>query len=367
MTLSRTTRLRLLHGWGFRQGDLDLYGFSDGRDPADAEGYLGYAWYLRHVRPALNPPQARPLTENKWIFYRFAASIGIPVPPTLGLFDAVQGTSWDGERPLRTVEQVLEELAARRPTGLVLKPVGGGQGRDVLILDDVDHDSGRALTRTGERTALADVLRGLDLAGMRGYSGYVVQEPVANHADLRRVAPSTTNTIRVQTMVTDDGAAHVQAAIARFGREGGMADNWRHGGVNVAVDVEDGTMGRGLLRGAQERLTAHPDTGVAFTGAVVPAWAETLEVCRRAARLMPGLRSIGWDVVVTPEGPVVLEGNALWGLTMVQVHSDGFLADPAIRAQLEGAGVPLPTGSVVRRLPGRARDGIRAKLARWAS
>lgn len=138
---SRTDRLQLLLRWGYQSSDVDVYGFNDGRPIRDAARYLGYDWYLSHVRPVLNAQWAKPLTESKWVFYRFADALGLPTPHTLGLFDSTYGVSWDGQRRLQRVPQVLEELALRRPGGLVLKPVGGGQGKQLLILDSIDHSA----------------------------------------------------------------------------------------------------------------------------------------------------------------------------------------------------------------------------------
>jgi hypothetical protein len=342
--LSRAARLRLAYLWGYRTEDVDAYGFTGGRPLADAGRFLGYDWYLSVVRPVLNDGGAKVLTENKWVFYRFADSFGLPVPRTLGLFDPVHGVTWDGERPMRTVHDVLTELRRQRPGALVIKPAGGGRGSHVLILDAIDHDTGGAVTRTGEQVDLEATLTSLDLTGMRGVSGYVLQEPVRNHEELAQLAPWAANTVRIQTFLTGEGSVAVQGAVLRLGRRGGMVDNYSLGGLSVPVDAATATLGRGVLPGSTERLTHHPDTGLEFTGRQVPRWNETVDLCVRAARLFPGLRSLGWDVVITASGPVLLEGNADWGLRSLQMHTDGWLADPVIRAQLESLGVPLPTG-----------------------
>ena len=342
--LSRAARLRLTYLWGYRTEDVDAYGFAGGRPLTDAGRFLGYDWYLSVVRPVLNDGGAKVLTENKWVFYRYADGFGLPVPRTLGLFDPVHGVTWDGERSLRTVQDVVTELRRQQSDGLVLKPAGGGRGSNVLVLDAIDHDTGQAITRTGEQIDLQATLASLDLTGMRGVSGYVLQEPVRNHEELAELAPWAANTVRIQTFITGEGSVVVQGAVLRLGRRGGMVDNYSLGGLSVPVDPATATLGRGVLPGSTDRLTRHPDTGVEFTGRQVPRWAETVDLCLRAARLFPGLRSLGWDVVITPSGPVLLEGNADWGLRSLQMHTEGWLADPVLRAQLESLGVPLPTG-----------------------
>lgn len=362
--VSRVDRLRLQVRWGYQSGDLDVYGFNRGRPLRDAEHYLGYDWYLRRIRPLLNAPWAKPLTESKWVFYRLLESFGLPGPSTLGLFDSIHGVTWDGQRPMQTVPQVLEELDQRRPGGLVLKPVGGGQGKQLLILDTIDYSTGLAVTRAGGETNLERALAGVDLAGMRGYSGYILQKPLPAHEVFERLAPWTTNTVRVQTILGADGAVHVLATVARLGRRGSMVDNWEQGGVCVAIDPATGVLGRGVLK-THEWYTSHPDTDVPLAGVTVPFWDDALEVCRRGARLFPGLRALGWDIVITPDGPVVLEANADFGIRVIQVHTDGFLADPVFRARMEDLGVPLPDGAFVTRdAAGRVLSRAQKRFAR---
>ncbi len=366
--LTSPDRLRLLLKFGFQSDDLDVYGFNSGRPLRDAERYLGYDWYRHRVRPVVNAQWAKPLTENKWVFSRLLDSFGVPAPITLGLFDPIHGVTRDGQRPLRTSTQVFDELDERRPRGLVLKPVGGTQGKQLLILDAIDYSTRRAVTREGAEMSLEAALGRVDLAGMRGYSGYILQEPLAVHEVFERLAPWTTNTVRIQTILGSDGVVRVQAAVARLGRRGNMADNWEQGGLCVAIDAATGVMGRGVVkvRHGGDWYSSHPDTGEPFAGVQVPFWDDALQLCRRSARLIPGLRSLGWDVVIAPDGPVLLEANADWDLQLIQVHTDGFLADPEFRAQLLDLGVPLPDNRM-RALPRSAIARARRRIARTTS
>ncbi|MCZ2817343.1 sugar-transfer associated ATP-grasp domain-containing protein [Modestobacter sp. VKM Ac-2984] len=351
MTLTWLQRSKLVWLWGFRPADIPAYGFDGRRPTTDAGRYLGSDWNRRFVQDVVNDPRNHVLTEHKWVFYRFADGFGLPVPPTIGFFDSVQGVSWDGQRPMRTVPQVLAELDRERPSGLVVKPAGGGQGAQIVILDRIDHATGTATTRTGEETSLEQVLAALDPGGERGVSGYVLQHAVRNHPELEPLAPTTTNTCRVLTTVAEDGTSHVHGASIRLGRRGGMIDNWGSGGVSIPIDVTTGVMGPGILKGAPGDLTDHPDTGERFAGRQLPLWQETTELCRRAAVLFPGLRFLGWDVVIGPDGPVLLEGNVHWSLRGSQMlAAEGWLADPDTRERLEGLGVPLPTGRVSRQV-----------------
>ena len=43
-------------------------------------------------------------------------------------------------------------------------------------------------------------------------------------------------------------------------------------------------------------------------------------MCEEAARVVPQMRYIGWDIAITKNGPVMVEGNNLPGYDMCQNH-----------------------------------------------
>ncbi len=57
----------------------------------------------------------------------------------------------------------------------------------------------------------------------------------------------------------------------------------------------------------------------------VPEWEKLVRGSLRAHTCFPDVHSIAWDWVVTPKGPVLLEGNAGWGVVTPQIFYGGFL------------------------------------------
>ena len=356
---------RLIYGWGHRREDLALYGVTTGRRSAqEATDLIGFEWMRQHLRPALNQRPAFAHARNKWMFYRLLDGFGLPIPRTYGLYEPVHGISWDGERRLRNPEEVLAELHRLRPDGVVFKPCGGLQGKGLLILDRIDYEADRAVTRTGQELSLSGAVAGLDPAGMGAHPGYLPQEPVTNHPAVAVLAPWTANTLRIVTLVDLQGEAHLLGVSLTLGGKGSMASNWHAGGVSVSVDIDSGVMGRGLLAEGFQWVEEHPDTGVRFTDRPLPGWKAAADVCLRGALLFPGVRSFGWDVVLSPTGPVILEANDGWDLRSLQVHGRGLLADERVRGLLVAAGAPLPSGNLVRNGPGRLAAELRTAARR---
>lgn len=63
---------------------------------------------------------------------------------------------------------------------------------------------------------------------------------------------------------------------------------------------------------------------------LLPHWRDLVEFSHRAHRQFPDLVAIAWDWVITPEGPVLLEGNSGWGTATPQMLKGGFLTTEAV-------------------------------------
>jgi hypothetical protein len=54
----------------------------------------------------------------------------------------------------------------------------------------------------------------------------------------------------------------------------------------------------------------HPVTGVEVAGRPVPCWDQVVALAQRAHRVASDRVLVGWDIAVTPQGAILLEGNA---------------------------------------------------------
>lgn len=134
------------------------------------------------------------------------------------------------------------------------------------------------------------------------------EEVIAQHPDLDRLWPGSINTIRLVTILKD-GKAHVVASFLRVGNGEKPVDNFNNGGVVVPLIRETGEVPCAAVDKAGRRYETHPGTGTPFVGFQVPLWEEVMALVQEAANVVPGVRYVGWDVAVTPTGPVLVEGN----------------------------------------------------------
>lgn len=148
------------------------------------------------------------------------------------------------------------------------------------------------------------------------------------HPRMHALHPDSLNTARVVTQVTADGKVDIVGCILRMG-VGINTDNLSTGGIACPVDIATGQVtGPGVSFDITKgEFETHPTTGVTLNGFQIPHWNAVTELCRTTATEFLPNRSVGWDVAVTEDGPVLIEGNHDWGARLLQMpHKQGFSA-----------------------------------------
>jgi glutathione synthase/RimK-type ligase-like ATP-grasp enzyme len=144
---------------------------------------------------------------------------------------------------------------------------------------------------------------------------------------LRNFNPDTINTIRVLTKNVGGNIQIVSAAV-RFGRRGQFVDNMHAGGLAASVDVETGKINSHAGRRFDPiKYVEHPDSHLTFEGVQIPQWQEIKQLVFHTLTLLPPYFSVGFDIVTTDNGPLVLEINTGAGMDLAQVGKDWGIAD----------------------------------------
>lgn len=179
--------------------------------------------------------------------------------------------------------------------GLVLKPTDGNCGIGITFIDTATHD--------------ANTLRAL----MQNGDLQLVEERVQQHPDLHALSPSGVNTVRIFTCLDANDRSQILGCRLRISVDSPV-DNMAAGNLAAPVDDDTGVVtGPGVYSDITKPPEAvHPVTGVAIVGFEIPYWEETLALVRAASERHPQNRSIGWDVVITSDGPGLIEGNHDW-------------------------------------------------------
>lgn len=170
-----------------------------------------------------------------------------------------------------------------------VKPLSGHWGNGFRIVDSaVDTDVVEHLSRLYP-------------------NGFLAEELIVQDSSVGQLHPESVNTLRIQTYMGPDGI-EIKWPCLRMGRGNSIVDNAGAGGVFGAVDVASGTI-IGVCDESHNVYEVHPDTGVPIIGFRIPRWEEACQIAKKMAQRIPACQFIAWDLALTPDGWVLVEGN----------------------------------------------------------
>ena len=229
-----------------------------------------------------NDPKYMPLIENKLSFNT--------------LFSKYVKRDW-----LDLSKATFEQFQAfiERHAVFMAKPADGMCGKGIEKITASEHDA---------KTLFAY---------LNAHNLTLLEEVAVQHPDLMALHPYAVNTCRVITLLKD-GIVHVIAAYLRIGN-GNIVDNFNSGGMVVPINKETGRIEYPALDKAGNLYEAHPLTGVPIKGFVIPLWDQVLTLVKEAGLIVPQVGLVGWDVCVTKDGPILIEGNDFPGHDIYQL------------------------------------------------
>ena len=172
--------------------------------------------------------------------------------------------------------------------------------------------------------------RGIDIYHMKDYEpkalfdlliankAYLIEEVVEQDDVMNSMSPSSVNTIRIITIRNGEKVTLV-AGCVRVSRSGNVVDNFNAGGLSGILDINTGKIVTDGYDKFRDTFVTHPDTGTKFIGFEIPMWDEVVALVTEAAKVVPEVRYIGWDVAISKKyGPLLIEGNSYPGQDVTQ-------------------------------------------------
>ncbi|PAU92842.1 hypothetical protein CK503_14230 [Aliifodinibius salipaludis] len=247
------------------------------------KGWMPDDYYRFKFLPKMNPEKYMRFSEAKAIDHKLFN--GAVVDPfftrTNGQYYHKDGTVLKQEE----LDQILQEVNDE----IIIKPDSGRGGQGIIFT----HPDELHFEKLPKSTDL------------------IFQPVVQQHPELQKLYPHSVNTLRVLTLLDDEGTIQVKFIIIRFGREGSRVDNASRGGGWVFVNI-DGTVhptafdSIGLEIGKR-----HPDTGMLYSDLKLPFLPAIISLCKSVHHSFPYTRVIGWDIFVNEqEEPKIIEWNA---------------------------------------------------------
>ena len=179
----------------------------------------------------------------------------------------------------------------------IYKPAGEAQGQGIKVFENVEAES------------VWNEIKDKPKA--------ILEEWITQHEELNKIYSDAINCIRIIT-VFKDGKNHFLTGGITWGN-GKKIANASASGIVSPVNFETGLLEKPAADFYGHSYTKHPITGENVIGIKLPYWKETLAMLDKAAAEIPQVGYIGWDVAITPSGPIIIEGNTTPGYKYYQI------------------------------------------------
>lgn len=141
---------------------------------------------------------------------------------------------------------------------------------------------------------------------------YLIEEHIEQHNDLKRLYSESVNSLRVISFLQDNGEVVILRAVLKIGNRAGI-DNCRNGGMYTFLD-ENGLVIMPAFDENNIIYESHPKSGEKIVGFQVPHYNEIKTLIEKVGKVVPQIRYVGWDVAISENGPVIIEGNEYSGI-----------------------------------------------------
>lgn len=135
---------------------------------------------------------------------------------------------------------------------------------------------------------------------------FLVEQVIPQHPDMAALNSTSVNSLRIVSYF-DGTDVHILARVLKMGN-GGVIDNFAHGGMYTMLD-ENGVAMHAAFDIQGDAYEIHPLSGIRIPGFQVPMFDKVEALVDEVARFVPQIPYVGWDIAISPDRPVVIEGN----------------------------------------------------------
>ena len=198
---------------------------------------------------------------------------------------------------------LFDEFVKKNPV-FVVKPLSSHLGIGVKKID---------LAEYSDNKALFDEL--LNLGKVHAKDSFfndaslMLEEVIDQDPALAAIHPYSVNGIRISTF-RRDGKVTILYPWFKVGANKSFVTSAAFGTYDAGIDAETGVVYTDGFKENGEYDVVHPLTNIVFKGYQIPKWSELVETVKEMALSLPdSINYIGWDMVLTPKGWCIMEGN----------------------------------------------------------
>ena len=153
---------------------------------------------------------------------------------------------------------------------------------------------------------------------------FLLEELIDQNERLASIHPYSVNGIRITTLRTAEGVKILYPWF-KVGANKSFVTSAAFGTYDAGIDPLTGIVVTDGFKENGESDVAHPLTGIPFKGFQIPQWNDLVNLATQIAASLPStVNYVGWDMVLTPQGWSIMEGNFTGDFMWQMYYQKGF-------------------------------------------
>lgn len=140
-------------------------------------------------------------------------------------------------------------------------------------------------------------------------SSIVLEELIVQDEELARLHPASINAIRATAVRDRDGKIRLLHPWIKCGVNGDFIASAALNGFDALIDPETGVIISDGMSENGKIYQVHPNTNIRLKGFKIPKWDDLKDLIEELMNVIPQYGYVGWDMVLTHDGWVVMEAN----------------------------------------------------------
>lgn len=149
----------------------------------------------------------------------------------------------------------------------------------------------------------------LKIAHLEHLGNGVIQKYINQHSFFKDISPNSVATLRITSVINDDGEITVNASYLRVGR---ISDTHVKSSshIRIPVNIITGELDSFGYTTNWLKINEHPDTKFIFQNKKIPNFDKFISTALKLHKMIPFTRCIGWDMIINTDNEIqVMEWN----------------------------------------------------------
>lgn len=136
-----------------------------------------------------------------------------------------------------------------------------------------------------------------DINKIRALGNGVFQEYINQHNFFKEFMPNSVATIRMTTVIEDNGNSTLRGCLLKFGRSAHTHIKYGEQ-IKIPVNLNTGKLYEKGFLPNWTTIDKHPDTNILFAEKNIPNFTKCVSTVLELHKLFPLVRCIGWDMII---------------------------------------------------------------------